>query len=175
MNFCIHWPSCANRAPIMVYLLKMNSSVSSEHPLPPSAPRSLSPSPPLPRMTSASVVSASASFYMAAMGPGGGGGTTATRSDRAPAVSGAQKVGGVGKGEVTSNAAGRGQVVLGVAPPPSGTRVGDAPAVSGARRVVVGGKGKGKGAAARPGQMVLGVAPYPPPPPPPGVRWSFIL
>ena len=25
MNTCFHWPSCANRAPIMVYLLKMNS------------------------------------------------------------------------------------------------------------------------------------------------------
>ena len=31
MNFCIHWPSCANHAPIMVYLLKMNSAVPSEH------------------------------------------------------------------------------------------------------------------------------------------------
>ena len=31
MNVCIHWPSCANRAPIMVYLLKMNSGVPSEH------------------------------------------------------------------------------------------------------------------------------------------------
>ena len=25
MNLCIHWPGCANHAPIMVYLLKMNS------------------------------------------------------------------------------------------------------------------------------------------------------
>ena len=49
---------------------------------PAAAPRSLSPSPPLPRMASAIVVSASASYYMAAMGPGGGGGggTTATRA-----------------------------------------------------------------------------------------------
>ena len=35
MNTCFHWPSCANRAPIMVYLLKMNSAMSSEHPLRP--------------------------------------------------------------------------------------------------------------------------------------------
>ena len=149
MNICIHWPSCANHAPIMVYLLKMNSGVPSEK-----------------LWYCVIVVSASASYYMAAMGPGGGGGTTATRSDRAPAVSGAQRVVGVGKGEVTSNAAGRGQVVLGVAPPPSGTRVGDAPAVSGARGVVVVGKGKGRSTAARPGHVVLGVAPYPPPTPP---------
>ena len=32
MNLCIHWPSCANRAPIMVYLLKMNSALSNQQP-----------------------------------------------------------------------------------------------------------------------------------------------
>ena len=31
MNLCIHWPSCANHAPIMVYLLKMNSGVAGDH------------------------------------------------------------------------------------------------------------------------------------------------
>ena len=157
MNTCLHWPSCANHAPVMVYLLKMNSALSNEQSARP-APERPPPQPP-PREGSAS-----ASFYVAAMGPGGGGGTTATRSDRAPAVSWAQRVVGVGKGEATSNATGRGQVVLGVAPPPSGgarARVGDAPAVSGPSRVVVGGKSKGKGTSAGPKQVVLGVAPPP--------------